>query len=153
MSLIRPAFKGTDEEKKRAFDIGISAHNQVEAKFNAEGVIKEHAYQFEREEYVIETHPDIYYPLTSTVVEIKSLRYIVEYLQESVMQLSAYKALLEAETGLFLIYQGKMEGDRFTVTSVTPFTVALLPKEVILSFLDLRARELLTKYRAEGLLT
>lgn len=154
MKALRPQVSESASMEK-AFEIGRAAHEQIERKFN-NGTKKEYTQRFDRGDYIIECHADLFNPKDGgLVMEIKSWRYFVEEHQSCIWQLSAYKALLGAANAWFILYEGefvkKADGkEEFRVKSKSQAFVPLMSSQDILTLLDAKAHELIAKYCAEG---
>lgn len=156
MKALRPAVYDSKDMAK-AFEIGKAAHEQVERKFNG-GTEKEYVVHINRGDYILEAHLDMYNPKQSLVLEIKSWSYFVTEHHACILQLSAYAAMVNAESAFFVLYQGefvnKVVGgktkEEFRVKSMSQAYVPLMPKGEIMELIDAKAHELMAEMRANG---
>ena len=139
-------------DMKVAFEIGRAAHTQIERKFEEDAVM-EIAYHIDRGNYIIEFHPDMFFPRQNLVVEIKSAKYFLIERYMCIKQLSAYVAALkpqDAQHGIFALYELEFQNGSPRVKSMSFQAEPLIPAEEIMAEIFEKGDVMYAKLHAEG---
>lgn len=79
--------------------------------------------------FAIQYRPDLYDPLTKTVYDIKSQKWVIQNLRYCVAQISGYVSFLGAKHAVFLVYRNSYLGNGKRITEgpwpwTTPYLVS-----------------------------